>query len=73
MVRAIGWCGGSGEGVGVRALGLHSMRASSCRRQTNVYYCAGRILVPALMDTFICQAFHKRVRRKGGWRAWAEG
>lgn len=28
----------------------------------NVYYCAGRVVVPALLDTFVCQAFNKRVR-----------
>ena len=25
--------------------------------QANPYYCAGRVTVPALMDTFACQCF----------------
>lgn len=29
--------------------------------QVNSYYCAGRVTVPAVMDTFTCQAFFKRV------------
>lgn len=29
--------------------------------QVNSYYCAGRVVVPALMDTFTCQAFFSRV------------
>jgi hypothetical protein len=28
--------------------------------QTNIYYAAGRVMVPAHMDTWICQAFHKK-------------
>lgn len=37
--------------------------------QTNVYYCAGRVVVPALMDTFTIQAFAKRVGGRLGWVA----
>ena len=28
--------------------------------QANPYYCAGRVTVPALMDTFACQCFFNR-------------
>ena len=28
--------------------------------QANPYYCAGRVTVPAVMDTFACQCFFNR-------------
>lgn len=28
--------------------------------QLNSYYAAGRVMVPALLDTFTCQGFFKR-------------
>ena len=28
--------------------------------QANPYYCAGRVTVPAIMDTFACQCFFNR-------------
>ncbi len=37
--------------------------------QTNIYYGAGRVVVPALVDTFTIQAFAKRV----GWLGSAAG
>ena len=33
--------------------------------QTNIYYGAGRVVVPALVDTFTIQAFAKRVNGGG--------
>ncbi len=41
--------------------------------QTNIYYGAGRVVVPALVDTFTIQAFAKRVRAGGRGARWRAG
>jgi hypothetical protein len=35
--------------------------------QANPYYCAGRVTVPALINTFACQCFFNRCVRVLGW------
>ena len=36
--------------------------------QANPYFAAGRVTVPALLDTFACQSFFNEVRRAVVWR-----
>ena len=35
------------------------LRAALCRAQANPYFCAGRVTVPAVMDTFASTTFLK--------------
>lgn len=38
---------------------LSKMKAALCRAQANPYFCAGRVTVPAVMDTFASTTFLK--------------
>ena len=38
---------------------LMRLRAALCRAQANPYFCAGRVTVPAVMDTFASTTFLK--------------
>lgn len=37
-----------------------ALRAGLAEWQANPYYCAGRVTVPAILDTFACQCFFNR-------------
>ena len=37
-----------------------ALRSGLAEWQANPYYCAGRVTVPAVLDTFACQCFFNR-------------